>query len=685
MARRSRIGRLCVRLLMITVVAELLRGAHIARGLDLAVVILCVIVLFPLLLILLYRWFTRRVLWKVRNRLIVTYLLMGLSPVVLFGTLSGIAAYLLAGQYATNAALSALDQASITLKDEAASEATFTLSEQALPGSSKAQHSAALTDSHISLAVLDGKSWRTLTTPAPTSTPGETTEFEPLPNQPPPSLNLPFRGIVALKGQLYLCSEASVPVGSRSVLVLGSMPLDRRELGEMAKGLGTITLVEGFSGFDDNDVDVDVGGTSTDSSDEPSVKIKNKKKHADKNFATIKGGNLPPRAHFFDVPIVFSAPLTVYSWETGKTDQSPIVVTSRFTLLYAHLFASSANAGTVVRIVLVSIMVFFGGIELFALLMAIGLSRTITRSVADLSRGTREIDAGHLEHRIRVARHDQLGALASSFNGMAASVSNLLLQQREKERLLNELAIAQEVQTTLFPHSPAVLAGLEMHALSLPARTVGGDYFDFIFGGGSGGSGSHLSLALGDISGKGISAALLMASLHSAVRAFSLGQDTAETTAPSPALLLKLLNRHLYLSTQSARYATLFLAFYDVKTRRLTYTNGGHLPPVILSTNGAMRRLDRGGSVVGLLEEMDYVEETVQMESGDILVAFTDGLTEPENEFGEFGEARLLDCVQQNRQLPLPLLAATALKAVQAWIGAGEQPDDMTILLARQL
>jgi len=315
--------------------------------------------------------------------------------------------------------------------------------------------------------------------------------------------------------------------------------------------------------------------------------------------------------------------------------------------------------------------------------MAFGLSRTITRSVYDLYNGTRAIDAGHLEHRIRVARHDQLGDLARSFNGMAASVSDLLVQQREKERLLNELQIAHEVQSTLFPSSPAFLGGLEMHALNIPASTVGGDYYDFIFG-----SHSGLCLALGDISGKGISAALLMASLHSAVRAFSLGEEAAEHTQPSPAFLLKLLNRHLYLSTQSARYATLFLAFYDVKTHQLTYSNGGHLPPLLLSATGKVRRLDCGGSVVGLLEDLEYEEETVQLEPGDLLVAFTDGLTEPENPAqnnADFGEGRLLELMQQHRQEPLPTLAINTLKVIQAWIGDHEQPDDMTILLARQL
>lgn len=320
----------------------------------------------------------------------------------------------------------------------------------------------------------------------------------------------------------------------------------------------------------------------------------------------------------------------------------------------------------------------FALLELLAVTMAIAMSRTITRSVAELTRGTQEIDKGNLAHRVRASRKDQLGDLARSFNGMAQSISDLLVQQREKDRLLNEIAIAQEVQTTLFPPSPVSMPGLEMHAVCLPAQTVGGDYYDFIFG-----PNGSLCLALGDISGKGISAALLMASLHSAVRAFSL--DGGENTLLPPAIMLEDINRHLYRSTQSARYATLFVACYDTKTRTLTYANGGHLPPLVLSVDGTVRRLDVGGPVVGLLGGMKYFEASVELAKGDLLIAFTDGITEPEKGLEEFGEARLLECVRRNAILPLPDIMAVTIETLQCWIGDNEQPDDITLLLARKL
>ena len=142
------------------------------------------------------------------------------------------------------------------------------------------------------------------------------------------------------------------------------------------------------------------------------------------------------------------------------------------------------------------------------------------------------------------------------------------------------------------------------------ARTVSGDYYDFLVFGQTG-----LGLALGDISGKGISAALLMASLHSAVRAFGLSSTNGaspEAARPSPAKLLELLNKHIYASTPPEKYATLFLAYYDAASRKLTYSNGGHLAPMILSADGTVKHLDCGGPPVGLFNGLKYCEDSIE-------------------------------------------------------------------------
>ena len=330
------------------------------------------------------------------------------------------------------------------------------------------------------------------------------------------------------------------------------------------------------------------------------------------------------------------------------------------------------------------------------------LNHTITQSIRELYHATVAIDRGDFSHRIKVTRNDQLAALGRAFNGMTASLQRLLEEQREKERLQNELAIAQEVQANLFPQSNVHLSMLELHGACYPARTVSGDYYDFLVFGGSG-----LGLALGDISGKGISAALLMATLHSAVRAYRFageelttagnanvaipakrdqGEDQLECGEffEAPGRILALLNRHLYRSTQPEKYATLFLGHYDGARQRIIYSNGGQLPPLLLHVDDTITRLDCGGTVVGLLDNMSYEQGTVHLRPGDILIAYSDGVTEPENEFGEFGEERLVEVVRRHRHLPLDAISEQVMQSLRTWIGGQEQPDDITLVLARQ-
>jgi sigma-B regulation protein RsbU (phosphoserine phosphatase) len=705
--RRSRVGKITLWTLLAVWVCTVGEMVHVATTLDAVVIVLGGMALAPLLLILLFRWFTFRVLWKVRNRLILTYLLMGLAPVVMFAILAGAAAYLMAGQYATDMGILQLNQGLSRVRDQAGSAAVFGPQDDAqiareagfsppkrgtagLGGTAITSTTAGggrEDGTPLSLMELKGKAWVPLDGTAGKAIAG------PLTSGPPPAWVHPgFQGIVENEGRLYLCAEVSARRDGRTAVVLASRALTRDELDVMAKGLGRILLSQAFTHLA-SDADQDTSDTQTGKDDDSQpvhVNVVVPKDSDEGNFFdSVSSAPMTAPAHAWrNPPVWFTAQVPVTSWTTGNKLQAMIAVISRPTYLYALLFASSVKVGKVVWALLIGIATFFALLELFALAMATSLSWTITRSVAELYQGTRAIDAGHLEHRIPVKRKDQLAALANSFNRMAASVSELLVQQREKERLLNELAIAQEVQTTLFPQSPAMMGSLEVHGTCLPARTVGGDYFDFIFGfgpglGADGKSAGHVTLALGDISGKGISAALLMSALHSADRAFSAAVGE-EGTPVSPALLLKLLNAHLFRSTQSARYATLFLATYDPATRRLTYSNGGHLPPLVISKDGSVQRLEVGGSVVGLLDGLEYEEATVQLEPGDLLVAYTDGLTEPEKDGEDFGEQRLMEFVRARRNEPLTLLATNTLQVVKAWIGEQEQPDDMTVVLARQ-
>jgi phosphoserine phosphatase RsbU/P len=327
----------------------------------------------------------------------------------------------------------------------------------------------------------------------------------------------------------------------------------------------------------------------------------------------------------------------------------------------------------------------------------------MTSSVAELYRATEHVNRGDLSHRIQINGHDQMAALEGSFNSMTGSLAKLIDEQKEKQRLENELSIAYEVQELLFPGEVTNLPSLEVHGVCIPARTVSGDYYDFIPLGTD-----RMVLAVGDISGKGISAALLMATVHAFVRAYSLEpemvlvpaavQYQAESQGDSrmyyrgdggsesqlaPAMLMTTLNYQLYRSTPAAKYATMFLGCYDPTARVLRYCNAGHLPPIIIRATGEAFPLDINGTVVGLFDGVTYDESTVVMQPGDIFVAYSDGVTEPENEFGEFGEDRLVALIKEHRRKPLPRIAEIVTGAVADWIGAAEQPDDVTIVLAR--
>jgi sigma-B regulation protein RsbU (phosphoserine phosphatase) len=427
----------------------------------------------------------------------------------------------------------------------------------------------------------------------------------------------------------------------------------------------------------------------------------------------VSGGVEPPAVNVADVRVRFLSTVSVTDWDSGGQASIPVEVDSRPSLLYKQLFGASLGGivTSVIRVGLIVLCIVFGLIELLALIMAITLSRTITASVADLYEATQRIDRGDFNYRIGVQQSDQLAELSRSFNTMTGSLQRLLEEQKEKERLQNEISIAQEVQANLFPHHISNLQTLELHGVCRPARSVSGDYYDFLVFHEEAHNGqpsrreTGVGIALGDISGKGISAALLMATLHSAVRAYRFASEElvySESTVEallasreerggdcdelfqSPGRILSLLNRHLFRSTQPEKYATLFLAHYDAASAMLTYSNAGQLPPLVLGRDGSIRRLDQGGTVVGLMDGMRYDEDRFQMRSGDIMVAYSDGVTEPENDFGEFGEERLMEVVSRYRDQPLHVISMEVMSALDAWIGADEQPDDITLVLARQ-
>jgi phosphoserine phosphatase RsbU/P len=658
-----------------------------------------VIVLFS---ILAFRWVKAKALWRLRNRLIVTYVFIGVIPVVMLVALALGSFYLFAGQFATFIVTTGLN---VELKSLEATNSAVThqLASQIQRGagtSTAAIESLRQTDkgwANRQICVWLDKRLILNSTPA-----GVTL----VPPTIPSYLKSPFGGVVRDHDQLFLRALETAPVSGGTLAVLSSEPFDQQMLQDLAANLGEITLYA--TGLTLHKVDQSQAKPGVHISDESSSNtIAVRKPEGEYVLDAGKGrpptyiaGTLPPSAARVDHQVTFPTTVFVVNWDTGDTSSpAAIIVQTRVSKLYERLFGALGDFAPTVEFVLLFVAIIFGIIEIIALIISYHLTRTVTGAVAQLYEGTTHVNRGDFSHRIPVRSNDQVATLANSFNSMTASLEKLIEEQKDKQRLENELVIAREVQAQLFPHEIVQLASLEVHGFFRPARTVSGDYYDFLTL-----DSDRLILAVGDISGKGISAALLMATIHSAVRAYSL-QDVPVLREPaavgaalgsnvmlasgsrgvdvSPGALLSLLNHQLYESTPPEKYATLFLGIYNGAERKLTYSNGGHLPPIIMSEDGSIRRLECGGTVVGLFDHRSYEEGSVELRREEIFLAYTDGVTEPENDFGEFGEERLIDLLRENRELPLPRISEIVTGAVDDWIGANEQPDDVTLVLAR--
>ena len=269
---------------------------------------------------------------------------------------------------------------------------------------------------------------------------------------------------------------------------------------------------------------------------------------------------------------------------------------------------------------------------------------------------------------------------------IAGNLERLLLIEKEKERLQTELEIAREVQSQLYPKDAPPICGLKLTVRCDPARMVSGDYYDYQdIGRGK------LAFAIGDVAGKGISAALLMATLQAALRAQIMqyhperGNGRSREPELDAAKLVSALNQQIFAHTSPEKFATFFFALFDEPTRTLTYTNAGHLSP-LLFRNGDVVPLDTNGTVVGAFPFATYDESCLTMNAGDLLVCYTDGITEPENAYGEmFRDQRLIELVQKHSHRADHEIVAIVLEAVRAWTGTPELHDDMTLLLAREL
>jgi sigma-B regulation protein RsbU (phosphoserine phosphatase) len=607
-----------------------------------------------------FLWTRDHVLWSLRNRLITAYIFIAVVPVLLLLAMAGLGAYLLYWQLGSYVLYTDMQERLERVSEVAATMATSYAIEAA--------------SGHQVAALALPEDTPTYLKAAMTELPGlkiETGKGENLLRGADGSTQKSFSGLVLKGDVLNLRAVVVRATPSGPLVVSASVPVTPEFIETLVPELGPIQF------------DV-LRAKRSGTAQEVSVVI-NRQAYSRVQQIATRQRSVPPAVNPFDKLITGIVGLDMLDPDGRLANVEPSRLFASFStrpsLLNRRLFSPLGELGGLAATALLVVGAVFLVLEFGALMTGIILTRTITTAVDDLYRATQHVQAGDLTFRVRVRNRDQLAALGDSFNSMMHSVSTLIEEQRQRQRLQNELSIAHEVQQQLFPHALPKLPGIELEAVCRPARVVSGDYYDFIRI-----TPTRLAIALADISGKGISAALLMASLQAALRSDVLryreGQPGYNPSPINTAEIVAHLNRHLFRNTSDERYATLFFGVYDTQTRRLNYTNAGHPPPAYIS-GSRVERLETGGMVVGLFNDVPFAQDTIEIEPGGLLIVYSDGLIEPENVYGEeFGTGRLIDLAKHHQNGSPQAIADAMMRAAEEWSGSPEQADDMTVIVA---
>jgi len=595
-------------------------------------------------------WWRSRLLWSLRNRLIVAYLFIALVPVVLTAVLALFSALILYRQFG-GYILSQDLQRRVNIIDAGSEQIVAAL-----------EHAAPIMKEEIAERIISDQEHAVYDKDLPALT-IEITEHSSLFSQLPENSKRGFAGFVQREKRLYLVSLRAVktPYGERFVHL--RTPVATPFLSSLAFELGPVQLVLLDPSTGDGADTLKLSGQTY------------------QTAATVSDRHrtLPEPRGFWDMEVTGVTRFDALVEGPEGNLRSPRPVLARFTTrpsqLNSRMFASVGDLGLVYVYTLGVLAVLFFVLEVAALITGVMLTRRITSAIDGLYKATVFIQKEDYSHHVKIESRDQLGVLGESFNLMTDSIRNSIEEQKQHQRLENEISIAREVQNQLFPQKLPSVPGVNIEAVCKAARMVSGDYYDFIQL-----SPTRLAIAVADISGKGISAALLMASLQAALRSQLLAPGSADLSTGE---LVSRLNNHLVRNTGDDRFATFFIAIYDSASRILRYTNAGHLPSFCIC-DGAAVALEVGGMVLGVVEDYEYEEGKHLVPPNATLVGYSDGLIEPENVYGEeFGIHRLRDAAIRLHTGSPHVVALGLMQAADEWAGTPEQADDMTVIVAR--
>jgi sigma-B regulation protein RsbU (phosphoserine phosphatase) len=618
-----RLGRVGKAFLLSVVLYAVLHFTGVAHLLQFLLA-LAAIALGAIALLRVGRRGMKQAIWRLRNRLIAAYLFIAVVPIVLIVALLGAAGYGIIGQMAVYLVNGEIGHHEAALLRAAELLARFPQRDR----ETAIDRFTSMTRNSFPQAELCVTGNDSLLYPENVAL-----------THPPAAWSRVDRanGLILKDGNLYIWAH----VKGRSNEVTALAPLNQDLLANFVPGLGDVNFLPILS--------------------------------------HTRISHLPPPVNAFDIRVEFLDPIAVPHWESpDRQSELGLLVVTRLSSVLGIVFGQTPGWGEKLLDFLIVVSVLFLLVEIASLAAGVQLTRTITGAVHELYEGTQRVKEGDFSYRVPVKGSDQLGELTASFNTMTENLGRLIVIAKEKERLESELEIAREVQAQLFPKDVPSAKTLEIKGFCQPARTVSGDYYDFVS------VPTGLAFAIGDVAGKGISAALLMASIQSAMRT-QLSAVSGNGRPPSAARLVSILNRQLYATTSPEKYATFYFALYDEAAHSLTYTNAGHLSPLLLRGSD-VQSLDSTGTVVGAFPTATYEERTVLLEPGDLVVAYTDGIVEPENEYGEmFGEEQLKELLIRYEKADSSEIIARTMEAVREWTHASEPPDDMTMVVARRI
>ena len=596
------------------------------------------------------QWAVRKMLWRVRHRMIAVFFFVGVLPISLGALLVAWGVLLVLGP--VTAFMVTSQMVSYSARMQAVAEpllwrlAETPAAERPETVADYHEHAAKVFPGLVILAEFDG-----------------ITESHPAGALlgAMPSKLLAEEALVRREDGTYLVAAAEGDLVEGRVIV--AVPVTAQLMRDLMPGLGVLLVQFGES--DDGPGRRSVTFTPALGEGTP-----------------LATGDIPPPRHPLDWQINWPIQTRVLDWDTDQLSYTTYVLRTRPSALWGRVFAQESEFTLQAFTILgYALLAAFGANLLVSLFIAGSMTRTLTRAVNDLYVGTTHVNRGDFSYRIPVKGSDQVSDLSRSFNAMTESIERLIEESQRRMQLEAELEIAREVQARLFPAQPPANSGLEILGICRPARSVSGDFYDYLSL-----DENRLAICFGDVSGKGISAALVMASLHSIMRTQLSLLQMEERSEPerAAAVVVGQANAQLCEGTAPEKFSTLFFAAFDDRSGTLAYCNAGHLPPLLLRKD-EITPLAVNGMIVGAFPFAEYTADTVQLQRGDLLVAFTDGLTEPENAEGEeYGEERLRQALRRSTHAPPKELIESVMNEVVAWTGETTLQDDMTMLVVRK-